>query len=180
MNIKKHIFLASTGVDYEFTGADDSVTFSPTADVVLDGIDTFKTGKGIVISGLHKFFIRRARLSSPKAVGLDAGAESAATVAFKLCKVVGGVITGGPYAEFTIAFSKWNEWEEKSVLVVPSGAADNTQYSACQLVIAMTGTTFNVDDFNIQSDYVGTDFTPAIELEIEDGVILDSVTGKVV
>lgn len=180
MNIKKHIFLASTGVDYEFTGADDSVTFSPTADVVLDGIDTFKTGKGIVISGLHKFFIRRARISSPKAVGLDAGAETAATIVFKLCKIVEGVVSGDPYAEFTITFSKWNEWEEKSVIVEPINVSDGTEFRPCQFVIAETGTEFNVDDFNIQSDYVGTEFTPSVELEIIDGTILDSVTGEVV
>lgn len=158
--MKKYILSINFGNDgkYTLTGGAADANFNPSADIEEDNIETAVSGEVVKLSGANKYHISRARLVSTGAPGLESGNGIAASLD---CAVVDIANGGDPIATFKLDLNKWNEWEEKDIFI--SRDAD----SRLGQVVVKSSSTIYVHDFNVQTDYVGQDVLPTLELEIE-------------
>lgn len=172
----KYLLSLATGAAYTLTGADADADFSPSADTVMDCYLTSGAFSGkVALSGLGKIKITGARLTNAN-LEINGNGAVAAALKMRLSKVVGGSESGDPFAEFEMNIGKWNRWEKKNIVITPDSGADTSLNRPCRLVLD-DASTFYVYDFNVQSDLVGQDIAPIIELEIETDAILDASTG---
>ena len=172
----KYLLSLATGATYTLTGADADADFSPSADTVMDCYLTSGAFAGIVaLSGISKIKITGARLTNTT-LAIEGNGPVAAALKMRLSKVSSGSEVGDPFAEFEMNIGKWNRWEKKNITITPDSDADTSLNRPCRLVLDDASTLY-VYDFNVQSDLVGQDITPILELEIETDCILDASTG---
>ena len=172
----KYLLSLNTGASYELGGATPNANFSPASDQVMPCYLTSGAFAGVVaLSGLSKIKITGARLSNAN-LAIEGNGAVAAALKMRLSKIVGGSESGDPFAEFEMNIGKWNRWEKKNITITPDSSADTSLNRPCRLVLD-TESVFNVYDFNVQSDLVGQDIAPILELEIEADSILDATTG---
>ena len=155
-------------LSYTFTGEarDASVTRASNAELTLMPISqngtsaTFKpSGKTPVPSNIT--FVR-ARLVASGAQGLE---PAVGEIAGKLALRFKGATKNS--TPFTLAFTKWNEWEQQMVSAV-TGECDG---GSIGLELLASGTALTLDDYNVQEAYVGQDVKPILEIEVEcDGI----------
>ena len=110
--------------------------------------------------------IKRARIKTPGSIGLGAGnGKKSATLYLSTGKFSSPITTA---AAFAMQFSAFNEWEDMNLSV------DSTAFALSSYKMAITTTdgdshysTFTIDDYNLQSSYVGEKLTAYLEIEVE-------------
>lgn len=172
----KYLLSLNTGASYELGDETPNANFSPASDQVMPCYLTSGAFAGIVaLSGLSKIKITGARLTNAN-LEINGNGAVAAALKMRLSKIVGGSEIGDPFAEFEMNIGKWNRWEKKNITITPDSSSDTTRNRPCSLVLD-DASTFYVYDFNVQSDLVGQDISPILELEIEADAILNASTG---
>lgn len=176
----KYLLSLSTGTTYTLTGADADAHFSPAADQVMSSYWTSGAFAGLVaLSGVGTVKITGARLTNSNCE-VQGNGPVAATLKMRLSKIEGGSESGNPFATFEMNIAKWNRWEKKNIVISPNSDTDTDSTRACRFVLD-DESVFNIFDFNVQSDMVGQDVAPVLELELELGVgLLDATTGEAV
>ena len=189
---KKYLLWANTQCSYKLTGANRQATFDIGKQDKV--IDTFIMANDVVISPVKGFLnyenlctIKRARLVPSGAWGAHpapvsvAGRLSIAVVAGidgkKLDNTDGDTLT-----VFSLYFENWDEWMEFNINVEPFKTEvnwDEYQHDAdkkpCSFKILEHAQFFSIDDYNIQSAYIGQDVHPMIDFEIDTaGMVLQN------
>ena len=173
--MKKVILKSSAIASYTFTGAEQDADFSPADDVVLtlDRIDD-GSGESVYLSAIEGFTIKKARL----VVAGEPKIQSAASISAKIKLVLhNGKKTSYDWtthelAEFTLSMSKYNEWEDKNVVVEGEGVMTDwkevlRQDRPCELKAVAADTEFNLMDLDIPSDLVSKEISVYVELELD-------------
>lgn len=160
--------------EYTFTGNNRDISFSPTGDnqrlilvcsqnPLLFLPRQYDTG---FIYGT-KVFIKRARVISRGAPGLRTTRNTAAEIELFIRTFSGDIISDSR----GLYFVNWNEWININAVfdcwidpLVDDGSNKNAFLS---FGVDHARTYFAVDDYNIQSAYIGQKFFPELELEIE-------------
>lgn len=170
--IGRYHLRAVINASYQFTGNNRAASFvypNLSDELILSCVNA-PQGQTALLTGQASATIKRARLISAGAPGLSTPNDGtpAASIWLSLTSNYG---TGQEI--FKLRFSNWNEWEETDIELEPykyisswtsSAAAGN--YAVKVNIEQQPDTEFNLDDFNIQADYVGETFTPVLELEI--------------
>ena len=110
--------------------------------------------------------IKRARIKTPGSIGLGAGNGEKCATLYLATGTFGSPISTA--AAFAMQFSAFNEWEDMNLSV------DSTAFALSSYKMAITTTdgdglysTFTIDDYNMQSSYVGEKLTAYLEIEVE-------------
>ena len=110
--------------------------------------------------------IKRARIKTPGSIGLGAGNGKKSATLYLSTGYFGSPISTA--AAFAMQFSAFNEWEDMNLSV------DYTAFALSSYKMAITTTdgdshysTFTIDDYNLQSSYVGEKLTAYLEIEVE-------------
>lgn len=145
-------------ITYAFNGndrdADASVAVDTAAGVTL--VNVYPGGNVSHIPGGTPVRINRARLLSPGYDKLQC--PPGKTAAEIKLSFVGG-FTPTP-EEFSLAFVRWNEWENKNIVVdIGDAQAFDINILASSVV--------RLDDYNILDAYVNQDLKVLVELEIQ-------------
>lgn len=169
--MKKTIVSAVINAEYVFTGADRDAAFAPSSDAELSFVVLNKGQGEKDVSFLRKnsLHVVRARLVPNGAPGLQvANGRNAADLLFEV------VEDGDAIASFGLAFSKWDEWEEKDLYI------SLVEWSNPFNITINDSSVMRCDDFNVQTAYVGETLYPVLELEIEsEGDALVDEDGRV-
>ncbi len=162
---------------FSFTGTDRNAELSPASDFLLnlacaDINRPVNTAVSLISNNVLN--IKAARILTPGAVGLRGALNSqvAATV------TIVGRATANVAAEslggFSFALDNFNEWQDVSVKYLPAKVNDNYFLS-----INKNYTKFFIDDYNVQNEYLGQNFTAALEMLVDTAGVLDNA-GEVV
>lgn len=182
---KYNISMDLTPYQYEFTGNNRKVLINRSApDFVIAGAFCSQI-KNFSISVRPKydnvFTITRARLISSGAVGLRTPESGTAGI---INFVLIDENNTKDLSRVFLRLREWNEWEDINVDLHPFNTElifnDEETKHALSYKIAYTATSFRVDDYNIQSAYIGQTFTPTLQLEVKTAgmVNYDSVFNK--
>lgn len=74
------------------------------------------------------------------------------------------------YSKIFLRLMKWGEWEDINVDLMPfekEGFSDEAKKNSLAYNIFYQVTKFNIDDYNIQSAYIGEYVTPVLQLEVK-------------
>lgn len=110
--------------------------------------------------------IKRARIKTPGSIGIGAGnGKKSATLYLSTGTFRSPIATA---AAFAMQFSAFNEWEDMNLSV------DSTAFALSSYKMAIkkndgngNDSTFTIDDYNMQSAYVGQKLTAHLEIEVE-------------
>lgn len=148
---------------YTFAGNDRAAHIDIAADENVDmNLLSDSRGSKALLRINSNIVIVRARLIATGAPGLDVVGRAAGFVNFHF---KGN--TSGTSAPVSLTFTKWNEWETMGVSTGTGGCVGS---SASMVVEA--GSSFGLDDYNIDSAYVGESVYPIIELEVDTAGIV--------
>ena len=110
--------------------------------------------------------IKRARIKTPGSIGIGAGNGEKCATLYLSTGYFGSPISTA--AAFAMQFSAFNEWEDMNLSV------DSTAFALSSYKMAITkndgngnDSTFTIDDYNMQSSYVGEKLTAYLEIEVE-------------
>lgn len=110
--------------------------------------------------------IKRARIKTPGSIGVGAGNGEKCATLYLSTGTFGSPIAAA--AAFAMQFSAFNEWEDMGLSV------DSTAFALSSYKMAITAndgngndSTFVIDDYNMQSSYVGEKLTAYLEIEVE-------------
>lgn len=160
--------------EYTFTGNNRDASFSPTGDnqrltlacsqnPLLFLPRQYDTG---FVYGT-KVFIKKARIISRGAPGLRTTKNTAAEIELFIRTFSGDVIADAR----GLYFVNWNEWTNIDTVfdcwIDPSMDDGSNKNAFLSFGVDHSRTYFYVDDYNIQSAYIGQKFFPELELEIE-------------
>lgn len=175
-----------TGVitSYEFSGEAGSATKAITGSAV--SVDLYRmddsVGGKCYLSGCGPTKVAKARVSIGGTGTLESRDIQAAIILVEAYIPSGASATGNdePLGTFNIAMSRWNEWESKGFQIelrddVFKWAEDFRTTKPYALNIK-PGTTFYIQDFNIQDDF--KEQTLPIYLEL--GVDTDFIAGDII
>lgn len=176
---------------YTFTGNNRTAEISPEAAFmpsVLTGDYNPDYGVDLDVNFIYDNLIniKRVRVNSNGAPGLQSSVSFAAQLFINIiCGRKGqkkDQTDGDILGVFGFLVPRWNEWTETSLCIKPfetNTVIDKSQYDLIDGKIpvvfgTMRESEFKIDDYNIQSAYIGETFTPSIEFEIDTaGVIID-------
>lgn len=110
--------------------------------------------------------IKRARIKTPGSIGIGAGNGEKCATLYLSTGYFGSPISTA--AAFAMQFSAFNEWEDMNLSV------DSTAFALSSYKMAITkndgngnDSTFTIDDYNLQSSYIGEKLTAYLEIEVE-------------
>lgn len=133
------------------------LAFTPNGGATLDAVSFDKT---------KVLRIKRARIKTPGSIGIGAGNGKKSATLYLATGYFGSPITTA--AAFAMQFSAFNEWEDMNLSV------DSTAFALSSYNMAITkndgngnNSTFTIDDYNMQSSYVGEKLTAYLEIEVE-------------
>ena len=191
---KKYLLQANTQSSYTLTGSNRNATFDiGNQDKV---ISAYVLANDVIVSPVKGFLnyenlctIKRARLIPSGAYGARPGPVSMA--ARLNIAVVAGIdgkkidnTDGDTLTTFALYFENWDEWTEFNINVEPfKTEIDWDEYlhdvekKPCSFKILEHAQFFSIDDYNIQSAYIGQDIYPIIDFEIDTaGIVLQNGT----
>lgn len=163
---KSLTIVGGLGVSLTLKGTDIHKTYDFEVDGRIIDIYDFKRcvpESEIKFNAGQKLVIKRARLVSRGAPGLQTGSDY--TYAAKLRMIQGksdpqsGFVRNAGTGEVPLIFSTWNEWEDKDFEMVFT--EDNSSLGRA------VNSQLTYMDFNVQEDFVGQDFYPVLEMEVE-------------
>lgn len=166
---------------YQFTGTDRNVNIIHSTGYgllwELKAIEDRYNYRTAHFVANNKLKIKRARLSTPGAVGLRAAVDrSAAIVSLNSCDGLGvWQSLGDP--PIVLKFSRFNEWEDFDI-----GFLSEKAISAGfkQYYLEVSDLRLWIDDYNIQTAYIGETFGLSLEIEIDTAGMLIDYSGEVV
>lgn len=177
----KYNFVAGLPDVYTLTGNDRAAVLSLAQNTVISFYVVGNKAGGIsFFNGDTAINIKRMRVRSPKAPGVSAGTSTAGVITLSFCAMLGfNADTELDAARVNIP--KWGEWFEANIKIEPYKtpyAWTGTQITQHKPVGAVIGynSYMNVDDYNVQADFVGQDVDVAIDLEIETAGVISSST----
>lgn len=149
---------------YKFTGNDRNANRSPNNPNVNFNCNNVGSNDSINFITQNKIYIKRARLLTPGCENLRAGLNAkAATLVFSAIEKDGVLDNNN---SFTLTFSRFNEWENFNFFYEPYfGKILKTEECSFRLALPPSG--FNIDDYNIQSAYIGQPLSLWLEMEID-------------
>lgn len=157
---------------YHLTGADRNANDAPTSvDVNFEILDQAANSNAqFRTQNTHR--IKRARIVTSGCEGLRAGLNSIAFVITLVAYDPVNNITGTKYA--MLKFLNFNEWTNFDVFfnAFEDDLIKDSEKFVFRLVPQVTN--FNIDDFNIQDDYVGQPVSFYLEMEIDTAGIYNS------
>lgn len=157
--MKKLNLLFSIPVNYTFDGTHRDASASVAADtqVIPKVMNTFRGGNELTpVPGSTPVRITRARL-------ISSGAKDLQTPPGQIAGEIKVSLTGNfnpTPADFTLAFTQWNAWEEKDI------AIDIANAVAFDFSI-LSGSVVRMDDYNIYEVYLNQPLEVLMELEIQ-------------
>lgn len=157
--MKKLNLLFSIPVNYTFDGThrDASVSVAADTQVTPRVMNTFQGGSELTpVPGGTPVRITRARLISTGAAELQ---TPPGQIAGEIKVSLTGNFNPTP-ADFTLAFTQWNAWEEKDV-AIDIGKASSFDFSV------LSGSVVRIDDYNIYDAYLNQPLVVLMELEIQ-------------
>lgn len=182
---KYNISLELTPYRYQFTGNDRNATVSSVNDLDISGALCSQQVKYTSVSARPKydniFTIKRARILSTGAAGLRAPEGNMA------CLISLGLIDEDDntlMSRLFLRLMEWNEWEDVNVDLRPFDTlhtfTDEEKLKSLSYRIGKVVTKFYIDDYNIQSAYIGQYVTPVLNLDVETAgmVNYDSIGDK--
>lgn len=172
---KYNIYARLNGTLYTLTGNARAATFVNGSATPLDIYSMnapSDTGKCIFpVEGILN--IKRGRITLSGAPGAIA---SPGKIAAKFClkAVINDPDNPGQYLtmdECYLKFSDYGQWLNLNAALNPfkRKAAPGTNENSVMLLIDTANSEFSIDDFNLQSDYVGQMCMPMVEFEIDAG-----------
>lgn len=148
---------------HTFAGNNRDASISIAADENVDmNLLSDSRGSKALLGINSNITIVRGRLIAAGAPGLDVAGRAAGVVNLHF---KGN--TSGTSAPITLTFTKWNEWETMGVTTGTGGCV-----GASASMVVEAGSSFGLDDYNIDSAYVGQDVYPIIELEVDTAGII--------
>lgn len=183
----KYVLRAVTDESYTLTGNDRNAIITKAADAVLETFDLNKTLNAIKSDGFYfgnTLNIKRARVYLAGGQGMQPAADGtlAAYLALNITQLYDG--SGPKLARFFLNIPKYEEWFDVNAIIKPYESTPDpwtgtlADKHICRLMLESTSK-FSFDDFNVQTDYVGQDVIPVIELEIETAGIIDLQGGRI-
>lgn len=169
---KYNISLELTPYRYQFTGNNRNVSVSAVNDLDISGASCSQQVKFSSVSVRPKydniFTIKRARILSTGAAGLRAPEGGLA------CLISFGLIDEDDstlISRLFLRIKEWNEWEDINVDLRPFETVhtftDEEKLKSLSYRIGQVVTKFYIDDYNIQSAYIGQYVTPVLNLDVE-------------
>lgn len=168
---------------YQFTGTDRDV------DIVNgSGLGLFWNLKAIEDRYLYrtahfvannKVKIKRARLNTPGAVGLRSGVSAGIAASVIIDSSGGPLNDWNPIGDPSIVlrFSKFNEWENFDLTFLSEEAEEE---GLDQIYFMINELRLWIDDYNIQSAYIGETFGLILEMEIDTAGMVIDYDGEIV
>jgi hypothetical protein len=162
---------------FEFTGADRNTELSPASDFILnlacaDINRPVNTAVSLISNNVLN--IKAARILTPGAVGLRGALNSQVAASITIIGRAAADVTAETLGGFTFALDHFNEWQDVNVKYLPAKVNENYFLS-----INKDYTKFFIDDYNIQDDYIGQNFTAVLEMLIDTAGVLDNAGGVV-
>lgn len=149
---------------YNFTGNNRNANMSPTDPDVNFICNSVGSNVSVNFITQNKIFIKRARLLTPGCEGLRPGLNSSAAALFFTAIEKDGVLDNNHY--FCLKFSRFNEWENFNFFYEPYfGKILKTE--ECSFKLALHPSGFDIDDYNIQSAYIGQPISLMLEMDID-------------
>lgn len=149
---------------YNFSGNNRNANRSPNNPDVNFTCNSVGSNVSVDFITQNKIYIKRARLLTPGCEKLRAGLNaSAAALVFSAIEK-DGVLDNNHF--FTLKFQRFNEWENFNFFYEPYyGKILRTE--ECSFKLALPPSGFNIDDYNVQSAYIGQPLSLALEMEID-------------
>lgn len=166
---------------YTLTGNDRAARLTLAQNTVLSFfVVGNKAGGTAFFNGDTFINIKRMRVRSPKAPGVSAGTSTAGVITLSFCAML-GFTADSELDAARVNVPKWGEWFDSNIKIEPYKTAyawNDTQLTQHKPVGAVIGynSYMNVDDYNVQADYIGQDVDAAIDLEIETAGVISSST----
>lgn len=161
--------------EYTFTGNDRNASMELNADSRLD----FRCG---YVRGIYEdvrfvadnvLFIKKARIVTHGAAGLRSMYRSATLNFFATNDNL------EPIGAFKFSLENYNEWTDVDIPFLSNSAAAIPPKKAYMLNLYKERTVLHLDDYNIQSAYVGQTFKPVLEMLVDTNGIYDFNTNEV-
>lgn len=161
-----------TNAQYTFTDNNRNAQFTQTSpDIVVPAncVQVNYYGAQALGCGESNFVIKRARVISSGAPGLQPPElKRAAQINLALCKQDGTTLDS-----VILKLQNWNEWTDVNATLRPYknnpswSAIEINQHKPVYFSPRYLNSYFNVDDYNLQSAYVGEKVSPILELDVE-------------
>ena len=177
----KYNCVAGTPDTYTLTGNNRAAVLSLAQNTVLSFfVVGNKAGGTAFFCGNTAINIKRMRVRSPKAPGVSAGTSTAGVITLNFCAML-GFNADTQLDSARVNVPKWGEWFDANIKIEPYKTAyawTDTQLTQHKPIGAVIGynSYMNVDDYNVQADYIGQDVDAAIDLEIETAGVISSST----
>lgn len=174
---------------YTFTGNNRDAEISPESAFmlsVLTGDYSPDYGLDVDVNFVYNNLINinKVRVNSKGAPGLKSSVLYAAQLFIKvICGRYGlkkDSTPGDVLFTFGFIIPRWNEWVETKLCIKPFESNVNIDKSQYDLIDGklpvcfgtLSESEFKIDDYNIQSAYIGETFTPSIEFQIDTAGVL--------
>lgn len=175
----RYLIVGNLGGAYELTGANRNAQMTLNEHDQINLLAVNNNGaRSIYLCANVKTRILRARLRSPQGPGINSAQPTAGAIVISFCAMLGGAQDGEVDA-YKIAIPTWGDWFNVNIDIEPYKRPYNwtaDQIGQGKPVGAFIGynSALNIDDFNVQADYVGETVGAVLDLEIETAGVIDS------
>jgi hypothetical protein len=157
---------------FKFTGADRNTELSPASDFLLnlacaDINRPVNTAVSLISNNVLN--IKAARILTPGASGLRGALNSQVCGSITIIGRATAAVSAESLGGFTFALDHFNEWQDVNVKYLPAKVNENYFLS-----INKDYTKFFIDDYNIQVEYIGQNFTAVLEMLVDTAGVLDN------
>lgn len=174
---------------YTFSGSDRNAELKPKEEpLIILPCGNYDPDYGLDLSVNFVYdnmiTIKKVKLNSPGAPGLRSNNSIAAQILlYSICGKMGKKSDdsdGDILENYGIIIPNWNEWIDVNIAVKPYENDLSIDWSQYEIIEGKKPASFGIyqqskfyiDDYNVQSAYIGETFTPSIEFEIETAGVL--------
>lgn len=175
---KYDLVINITNAQHTFTGNNRNAHFVASAPELITAANCtqiFAPSAQALAMGENDFTIKYARIISSGAAGVQTPELSRASqLNFGLCKQDGTELDS-----VLLKFQNWNEWTEINAVLRPYKSkptwldAEIINHKPVYFSPKVQYSYYNVDDYNINSAYVGQTFSPVLEMIVETSGMLE-------
>ena len=162
---------------FKFKGNERNTELSPAADFLLnlacaDINRPVNTAVSLISNNVLN--IKAARILTPGAAGLRGALNSQVAANITIVGRASADVSAESLGGFSFALDNFNEWQDVNVKYLPAKVNDNYYLS-----INKNYTKFFIDDYNIQDEYIGQNFTAVLEMLVDTAGVLDNAGDEV-
>lgn len=172
-----------TNSSYTLTGADRAGNFGITGtaqELDVEAISANNANPAIVCNIENLLTIKRIKIEANGGPGIQAGVNHFAA---KFDLMLGRDDGNGNFVVYDkrkVNIPNWGEWFDLNLTLKPwKKLYNDSTFNFLAFSIDPATAAFYVDDFNIQSDYVGQGITPILYMEAETAGIYIKSTGDI-